>query len=162
MRRLNAIKDWTRQKWDALVERLHHSRIEARILVRLDELEACILAEIHAVSGPKETIPISMPKVSIPLNSISIPIGDGQRVVEFQGIELSQRFYAEDLKRITETLYGISSGQYLVHVKTLHRGKGLLTEYALHEIDEGDLGENGQYAALGWSRLPMTMEEALR
>ena len=137
---LAAIKDWTKQKWDALRRR----RCEARICARIDELEARICGGLVEFIKP-----------------ISVPVGDEGRTVRFQGVELPQRFYAEGLKRITETLYRTGGGQYLVHVRTLHRGKGLRTEYALYAVSGHDLEEGGKYAALGRLNLPLTMEEAL-
>lgn len=152
-----------RQNWDRFIERLR-----PRIYARLDKLEARVAKlEVRIVDKPVKKfikpVPVVTPEASTPpLNSISVPIGDGQRTVTFRGIELSQRFYAEDLKRITETLYGTGLGQYLVYVRTLHRGKGLRTEYALREVSEDDLKGCGQYAALGQLRVPVTLEEALR
>lgn len=164
---LGAIKNWTSKKWGAFAERFFHSRSEARICARLDGLEAHICGEIaeleaYIVGRPKELAPtVIIPEASVALGSVSVPIGDGQRAVEFQGIELSQRFYAEGLKRITETLYDTGRGRYLVHVRTLHRGKGLRTEFNLCEIDESDLREGGRYSALWQLTQPIGLEGAL-
>jgi hypothetical protein len=143
--------------------------LEMGIYNRLSSLEASIcnkLAEFEVhlhgrLAEPEEPAPIFVPEAPVPLGSISVPIGDGQRTVEFQGAELSQRFYAEGLKRITETLYGTNRGRYLVHIRTLYRGKGLRTEFNLREIDEDDLKEGGKYAVLWQLHQPVSLEEAL-
>lgn len=166
---LTAANDYIKQKWNALMERLRRSRSEARICARLDKLEERVcdrLAELEAyidgrLAQPEEPAPVFVPEEAIPLGPISVPIGDGSRIVEFQGTELSQRFYAEGLDRITETLYGTGHGRYLVHARTLHRGKGLRTEFDLREIDEGDLREGGKYATLWRLHQPISLEEAL-
>lgn len=139
------------------VLRAWYGRLCRRLQDWQDRTEIFLRRTRYEAVEPKETFIVTVGTVEGP--------SDRRRAVTFRGQQLAQYVWAEGSARITETLYWIGYDReghkrYLVHVRTLHRTKGLRTVLALQEMDESGLRGSSRYAVL-WRLRPLGLEEAL-
>lgn len=101
--------------------------------------------------------------------SSGMPV-DHTRPVQFEGKKIAQTTdYAgstsgHDDRGVTETLYQVSDGRYVVHIENWSRWQGEATTLKLVKATADDLNVSGRFEHLGrkagFAR-PLTLDEAL-
>ena len=92
---------------------------------------------------------------------------DGRRPVTFVGefVCNDTTFYGnDDTRGITETLYRVENGSYVVHFEEWSKWQGETDVYELHQVNDTDLDVGGAFESLGRKAgiaRNLTLEEAL-